>query len=176
MNAHTRPVFEDANGDITLTLGPWAFWQKVRLHGGPFDGYDPTENSLGVCVRAERVPKSADIRVPIHDFDVPRPADIWLVQEALQRAFGAALDGKDVYVGCMGGWGRTGLFLALCAKVAGEKDPVGFIRAHYTPKAVETAKQEAYVRDFDVAEVQAGILAYARKRWIRDVVFWWLPK
>jgi hypothetical protein len=174
MNAHARPTkFPEANGLITLPLGVWAFHQKVTLHGGPYDGYTEAFGTYGVCVRAEQTKgKAIDTWLPIHDFNVPEHAED--VQEALLETFEAALNGKDVYVGCMGGWGRTGLFLALCAKVAGVPDPVGFVRQNYTERAVETKTQKAYVDAFDVSQVRATVLSHARKRWIKDVVFWWI--
>ena len=41
----------------------------------------------------------------------------------------------------MGGWGRTGLFLALLAKVCGVENPVTYVRENYSPRAVETTDQ-----------------------------------
>ena len=87
-------------------------------------------------MRAERVPEyGVDIWVPIPDFQVPSERQLAQVENALERAFAAALDGKRVYVGCAGGYGRTGLFLALMAKVAGVKDPVAYVRLHYNSHA-----------------------------------------
>ena len=73
----------------------------------------------------------------------------------------------------MGGWGRTGLFLALIAKVCGEKDPVAYVREHYAPHAVETKDQQAYVESFDVAALQRWLFWRSWTiRWTK-ALFWW---
>src|SRR5690606_26734740 len=99
------------------------------------------------------------VLLPITDFSVPENAAD--TDDALVAAFKAGIDGRPVYVGCMGGWGRTGLFLALMAKVAGEKDPVGYVRRWYTPHAVETKQQKAYVENYDMSWVRPKVLRYA---------------
>jgi protein-tyrosine phosphatase len=109
-----------------------------------------------MCVRAEAVPASADAVLKIKDFDVPQITTD--VNNALEKTIWAALTGKDVFVGCMGGWGRTGLFLALIAKTLGVKDPVQFVRSNYTPHAVETKEQMAYVKEFDVKELRRWLI------------------
>lgn len=137
------------NGSMTINLGFKSLWQKVTIVGGPFafkpDGY------YGVCVRAEydnsELPMM-DAYIPIHDFDVPKPDQAQLVAATVRDCVLKSLSGKPVYVGCMGGWGRTGLFMSLIAKSLGVSDPVGFVRANYTPKAVETSAQQRYVDSF----------------------------
>ena len=54
-------------------------------------------------------------------------------------------------VGCLGGQGRTGLFLALLAKVWGIADPVKYVRRVYLRRAVETRDQEEWVADFEAS-------------------------
>ena len=151
MNMQTS-IPKGANGVLSLPLG-WrgAFFAPVIV-GGPFDNYEPTPGSMGVCVRAERVPPTANVRLAIKDFDVPQSTIA--VETALKQALGAALGGRQVYVGCMGGWGRTGLFLALLAKAAGVERPVDYVRQNYTVRAVETEQQYRYVDNFDVSNVQ----------------------
>ena len=99
-------------------------------------------HAFGVCVRAERAPSGRyNVHLPIHDFSVPSPDQQDEVELALRETLEALLDGKKVYVGCMGGWGRTGLFLALLAKVCGVEEPVTYVRENYSSRAVETAEQ-----------------------------------
>ncbi len=58
--------------------------------------------------------------------------------------------GQRVEIGCYGGHGRTGTALAclaiLCGQAPGEA--VGWVRAGYCERAVETDEQEAFVRNF----------------------------
>jgi hypothetical protein len=163
-----------ANGTMPIKMGFKGGYLSIEIIGGPFDNYRPGENGdIGICVRAERVPATANIWVPIRDFDVPKTKDLAQVEHALEWAIASALDGKRVYVGCQGGWGRTGLFLALIAKVCGLKDPVDYVRHTYTPRAVETKEQQAYVDDFDVTQLQRDLLYRAWGiRWAR-LWFWW---
>jgi hypothetical protein len=148
--------FDGANGLLPIDLGWAGGLQKFWIVGGPYDYYPGREDAFGVCVREERVPKNGyDVLLPIRDFSVPRDRDA--VKEALRKTIEAALDGKPVYVGCMGGWGRTGLFLALLAKACGEKDPIGYVRTHYTPRAVETLAQMEYVDKFDMTELRQWV-------------------
>ena len=162
------------NGTLPVRLGWAGGFQQFDVVGGPFDAFASVADhpdAFGVCVRAERAPKKLNLHLPIHDFSVPE--NDALVRETLRRTLRAALDGKNVYVGCMGGWGRTGLFLALLAKAAGEDDPVAYVRKHYTPRAVETDAQRRYVELFDVTELRQWLFwAGWAKKWT-DAIFWW---
>lgn len=151
------------NGSLPLHLGWRGAGMTILITGGPFDNFPGTKEAFGVCVRAEYAPKDKNVHLPIRDFEVP--ASSTETERALIRAFAAAISGDPVYVGCMGGWGRTGLFLALMAKVAGVPDPVGYVRKHYTPKAVETKDQQAYVDKFDPRYVQRAVrrLAWSKR-------------
>ena len=164
-----------AHGGLVFDLGFHGAFLHVGVIGGPFDNYRPGANAdVGICVRAERVPEyGVDIWVPIPDFQVPSERQLAQVENALERAFAAALDGKRVYVGCAGGYGRTGLFLALMAKVAGVKDPVAYVRLHYNSHAVETRDQQRYVNSFDVSRLQRWLCWRTwTHRW-SSLMFWW---
>jgi protein-tyrosine phosphatase len=81
------------------------------------------------------------------DFGLPaEPVDA-------RNAFAAALaraTAERVEVACLGGTGRTGTALACIAILDGVPvdEAVGYVRAHYRPRAVETSAQERFVRDF----------------------------
>lgn len=146
------------NGMLPLHLG-WLYGNHdFSITAGPY--LAKTDREFGVCLR-EEVPigMDADVHLPIADFSVPAVADLDEVNEAVFQTMHKAMLGREVYVGCMGGWGRTGMFLSLCAKVAGSKvhnwkdqlvvDPVAYVRAKYTNRAVETGEQEDYVEGYD---------------------------
>ncbi|CAA2141496.1 hypothetical protein [Hyphomicrobium sp. ghe19] len=147
-------------GTIVMPLGWRGGWRKVRITGGPFDGRPDGEDAFNVAVRAERVQAGdADVHLPIRDFSIPNSdADVAV---ALIQTMRAALQDKEVYVGCMGGYGRTGLFLALLAKTAGIEDPVEWVRDNYNGRAVETERQYDYIDDFDVSGVRRAVFGYA---------------
>ena len=70
--------------------------------------------------------------------------------------------GRRVHVGCIGGHGRTGIVLAaLTAVLTGESDPIGYVRTHYCPKAVESAEQV----DFLVKHYNAKKVAGSKHSW-----------
>jgi len=163
-----------ANGTLPLDLGWRGGFLGLRVTGGPFDNFRPGVNAnYGVCVRAERVPHTAHAKVAIHDFQVPKPSQKAEVDAALRQAFEQLLFGKRVWVGCMGGWGRTGLFLALMAKVAGVDNPVSYVREHYTPRAVETQEQMEYVYKFDVGELRQWLFWRGWTTRTMKTIFWW---
>jgi len=151
-----------------IDLGWKGAFHSLSFIGGPFDYFIKHRHDapalFGFCAR-DHDHEAADVTLPIRDFQTPEgtipPSE---VAQALTKALTAALRGQDVYVGCMGGWGRTGLVLALLVKATGvTDDPVAFVRAHYNPRAVETADQAEYVAGFDVAPVRRRLFVDAWK-------------
>jgi hypothetical protein len=167
-------LFDRANGMMPVSLGWFGAYATFNIHGGPFDKCPPPDKAFCVCVRAERATALyKDVWLPIDDFEVPENGR-GQVDLALRQTLEAALNGRDVYVGCMGGWGRTGLFLALLAKASGQADPVKYVRESYTPQAVETEAQRRFVADFDVDAVRSWMLARAWRIKVHKTLFWWV--
>ena len=162
-------VFSGANGTITFNPG-WRYaWQQFTIHGGPFPKYEASKsgNTFGVNLRAEaRHP--CDLHLPIKDFGNPDgPPE--KVAAAITLTIHAAMLGLHGYVGCAGGWGRTGLFLSLVAKALGEDAPVEFVRRTYGLNAVETRGQEQYVAHFDVEALRKEMRACAWRYRLRSL-------
>ncbi len=150
------------NGTLSIPLGLLGAYKTLSVVGGPWDAFPGKHEMFGVCVRAERVePGSYNAWLPIEDFSVPR--DVALVEDTLRQALRAGIRGREVYVGCMGGWGRTGLFLSLLAKAAGVPHPVDYVRKFYAKSAVETAMQKHFVETFDVSSLRWFI---AKEAWL----------
>ena len=81
---------------------------------------------------------------PIRDRGVPPNPEIF--QELVEWVAEQLLEGETVYVGCIGGHGRTGLFLAALVKtMTGNEDAITFVREHYCGKAVESAAQVSFL-------------------------------
>jgi hypothetical protein len=165
-------AIKGANGQLPISLG----WEGANcaftVTGGPYDKYPGPQNAFGVCVRAENAGNlHKDVWLKIKDFNVP--TDDLAVHAALRQTLSAALTGKDVYIGCQGGWGRTGLFLALLAKTCGVENPIMYVRQNYARTAVETPAQEKYVRDFDVTPTRIWLFWYAWTGRIGNAMFWW---
>lgn len=143
------------NGALTLPLGA----VTAEIIGGPYAYAAARPEVADFRVKlAPEVKGSSELVLPIKDFSTPDPAQahdavIWTLRQLMA--------GNRVYVGCMGGFGRTGLFLALLTKVAMEyerkfganddwayEDPVEYVRRHYVRQAVETKGQEDFVDQF----------------------------
>ncbi|MEU6380455.1 protein-tyrosine phosphatase family protein [Streptomyces sp. NPDC046909] len=81
--------------------------------------------------------------------DFRLPTDRTAARTALTEAWERAA-GERVEVACGGGRGRTGTALACLAVLDGvpAEEAVGYVRAHYDRRAVETPWQRRYVRRF----------------------------
>jgi len=85
--------------------------------------------------------------VPWRDFGLPADRDD--ARQAIEDAW-RRCPAERVEVACLGGRGRTGTALACVAILDGvpADDAVRYVRAHYSPHAVETMWQRRYVRRF----------------------------
>lgn len=156
---------DGAKGLMPINMGFWGAYRDFVINGGPYADY-PGKPVFGVCVRSEGIVKEFDIRVPIRDFNIPDDDDE--VELALKMTLIAAVGGMPIFVGCMGGIGRTGLFMALIAKTCGVRDPVAYVRKHYFSHAVETSDQKEYVKGFDVTRLQRWLFWYSWKQLFLD--------
>jgi hypothetical protein len=118
------------------------------IKAGPYAKRTP--NQFGVKMAAE-ITLPYDVSIPTEDYSIPN-RDV--LEIGLLKTYEAMLQGREVYVGCMGGIGRTGLFLAILAKVAGYKNPISYIRRNYNGSAVETNLQELYIHRFPVRKMR----------------------
>jgi hypothetical protein len=112
--------------------------------GGPFRSRPKDMPAIKLAVEIDA---SADLKLDIEDYNVPEQQAL---DEVLRKAVTMILHGEPMYAGCMGGKGRTGLFLAILAKAFGVRDPVAYVRRHYYSHAVETNGQNEFVRDYQI--------------------------
>lgn len=144
--------------------------RSIKIWGGPYREIpcadDGTPYPFGICVAAEIVHK-CDVKVHVHDFSIPngREAErIWI--NAAVAGIRAALRGRMVYVGCLGGVGRTGMMLATMAKISGCSDPVTHIREQYNGHAVETLEQMKFIRTLNVDAARSRLKRRRFYRWL----------
>lgn len=140
---------------FSLYLG----YRELKVSGGPYRNCPNTMK--GICLL--ETPVNTDTMAvwsPIADFSTPsRP-----MQHDVLTALLISITTGNVYVGCMGGRGRTGLFMALMTKTAmaytskqpespleyrETPDPVDYVRKHYLSEAVETREQAMFVDAFN---------------------------
>ena len=120
-----------------------------KMFGGSFFMAPSSEDYLTINLMAEN-PLPCNVYVPIRDFSVPSSP------KQLLGVFEYIHDSKNpVYVGCFGGKGRTGLFMACYLKYLGYDNPIEMVRSQYNPHAVETGEQEEFVRQFPVRSAPA---------------------
>lgn len=136
-----------------------------RCYGGRFRDFNPDERRLVGIKMAAEIDHPHDISIPTEDFSIPDEDDMI---GGLFSALENVNDGNDLYVGCMGGIGRTGLFMGCLAKVMiefhggeykGYTDPVSLVRGIYKGHAIETDEQQRFVRDFDTGALVSWLHA-----------------
>jgi len=143
MATWTRPRYQSKRLYMYLPFGN----AMVRIFGGPYR--DRPANLPGVKM-AEEIKAPCDVDIPTRDFDVP---DIRTMQWGIAKTLWLLRTRGDIYVGCMGGIGRTGLFMAVLTQVLEGKDgpdAIREVRRQYKTHAVETQQQQDYVADFPI--------------------------
>ena len=69
-------------------------------------------------------------------------------------------EGLKVHAGCIGGHGRTGMFLAALVSEFGEKDAFNYVRKNYCHRAVESQVQMDFLAsEYDVKPIVASKMA-----------------
>lgn len=165
----------ELNKGIPVKFGPIA----GTIYGGPFKNYVPrTRRLVGVKMAAE-IMHPHEISIPTEDFSVPSREDM---VAGMKEAIIALANGEDIYAGCMGGIGRTGLFMGCMVKLsidfnmsrAGDNDvvhtpdPVSVVRSGYKSHAIETAEQQSFVRTFpteQLVEFINDVIEFKAKEW-----------
>jgi hypothetical protein len=150
------------NGVLDLQFGG----QNYEITGGPY--HAKPDDAIGIKLAVE-IDEECHIDLPIADFDVPAQHEMEI---GVLRTIAMLLDfGGDyeLYAGCMGGRGRTGLLFACIVKVEQElnrrwwqrrKDPVERVRETYYMHAVETKDQQEFVEEFDAKSVAKFVKRY----------------
>lgn len=121
--------------------------QVVPVYGGPYRDKPPAVPGVKM---AEEIEAPCAVSIPTRDFSVPPIGTMML---GLCKALWVLRRNSEIYVGCMGGVGRTGLFMALLYRAVGGIDgeeAVTRVRNNYNVHAVETDQQKEYVKTFPI--------------------------
>lgn len=122
---------------------PFAQGKAFAVEGGPFDGFSGT--GFGLCLEVRSVQLgNASAVVDIPDYSIPDPVEL---DNALARFVDALYKGRSAYIGCMGGFGRTGTAMACLVAAFGVANPIEYVRSYYCKRAVETPEQKQFVLD-----------------------------
>ncbi len=107
--------------------------------------------------------KGVEFMYPIQDMGVP--SHLKEFQNMIAYLKEQVLAGKKVFIGCIGGHGRTGLVLAALVKsIANETDAVTYVRDHYCHRAVESSKQIRWLHDNFGIKTVTGSKAKSKQR------------
>lgn len=100
--------------------------------------------------------KQVQIVYPIKDMDVPQNLEQFT--NLLKYIEKELLAGKKVFVGCIGGHGRTGTVLAALVKqMTGNEDAITYVRENYCNKAVESKAQIEFLHtNFGIKKVESS--------------------
>ena len=138
-----------------LTIGKW------QIDGASFRQAEDSQAEFKIKLAPELMHK-ADYTVTIPDFGLPDPQDAANMVKAMKPY-------THVFMGCMGGIGRTGMMIGVVLmtyraqrrKTLGYRwnrllrrteaefspaDPVDWVRENFRPDAIETDAQEEFVR------------------------------
>lgn len=159
-----------AKGKFPLRLGNI----KADLVGGPYKLKPPCYYGIKM---AEEIDADCMVSIPTADFSTP---DTGRLIAGLYCGIALAQQQVPIWVGCMGGIGRTGLYFGALAKVMARYqkltkqrvtiDPVAYVRQTYYAHAVETPEQKNWVNNLDVdavAQWAVSISGYKPPWWRR---------
>lgn len=152
-NSHSFPEY--GNGHMVLPLRGKKFYV---VYGGPYRSRPTNTDTIGVKMAAE-IDRPVDVDIPTVDFSTPPKH---LLDAGLIKAVKYMVKGEVLYVGCMAGQGRTGLFLAILAKAFGIKNPVEYVRGHYYAHAVETPEQYNFISNYEIPQEVVRELRWAK--------------
>lgn len=153
---------------------------QAVIFGGPFRDFVPGTRRLKGIKMAVELDLKCDVSVPTEDYGVPTQ---WSMDSGLIYACSFILKGNDVYAGCMGGSGRTGLFMGCLVKCLNDYalttgapvitplDPVAYVRITYKGHAIETPEQEAYVRNYDSTCVLEWLTDYHDRLGVTEIKY-----
>ncbi|UOX39990.1 putative protein-tyrosine phosphatase [Vibrio phage V-YDF132] len=120
-----------------------------RVYGGSFLSFPVNRDIYGVKLAPE-IQKKHDLDFPIQDFSTPKIHDLVMKVETIIEA---GIDHCEVYIGCMGGYGRTGTVISavvMGATGCTAEEAVTLVRRYIHPHCVETEGQLGLLAQFEV--------------------------
>ena len=106
---------------------------------GDADVYIGFDHGMKFTARHWPWKKGAEVLFSVPDMGVPKQPDEFKKLVAWTKKQVEA--GLKVHCGCVGGHGRTGMFMAALVSAFGEPDAIAYVRKNYCDKAVESSAQ-----------------------------------
>lgn len=109
------------------------------------DVYIGFDNGMTYTQRAFPWVEGVEFLYHIQDMGVPQ--NVQTFKKLVEWVAVQLTANKKVHVGCIGGHGRTGMFLAALVKhVTGREDAIRYVRENYCKKAVESHAQVQFLQ------------------------------
>ncbi|ANO57608.1 hypothetical protein [Vibrio phage vB_VhaS-a] len=127
-----------AHGSVTLLMGK----KTVTLYGGSYFSAELIEGVQRVKL-AQELDRPYEHKIDIQDFGTPKTEDILELAEFIRHN-----DHSVYYIGCFGGYGRTGTVIAALLIVLrgfSARYAIDHVRANISPRCIETLDQSEFL-------------------------------
>lgn len=127
-----------------------------RVPSGDYDVFVGLDVGYSKTKRYYPWEKGVEFLYRVPDMGVPK--SLASFKKMLGYLEKAILNRENVFIGCIGGHGRTGLVLAaLVAKMTGNMKAVPYVRKNYCKKAVESEEQIEWLhKNFGIKKVKSS--------------------
>lgn len=124
------------------------------------DVYIGFDSSMQLTSRSWPWTPQHEVYFPITDMSVPKHVGDF--KKLLDWTRVQLEAGRKVHCGCIGGHGRTGMFLSALVSLYGEADAITYVRKNYCHKAVESTTQVDFLhKHFGIVKAQGTKSSYA---------------
>lgn len=123
-----------AHGSVTMLISG----RNITLYGGAYLNSISVKGAQLVKLAAE-IDLDYDHKIDIEDFSPPKPEDVLELAQTIRNSK------HDVYyIGCLGGYGRTGTVIAallILLRGYSSEYAIKSVRSHISPRCIETVEQ-----------------------------------
>ena len=135
---HTHPALKLPGTDLVVYGGSCS--SPVAPDADVYIGFDSSMTFTG---RQWPWKQGDEFLFKITDMSVPTKPDEF--KKMVAWAKGEIDAGCKLHAGCIGGHGRTGMFLSALVSLYGEADAIAYVRTNYCKRAVESSEQVKFL-------------------------------
>lgn len=157
----------DSHPPLPIVMGG----KTYLIYGGSC--IHPKEKDMDVFIGLDSGMSRTSRQYPWHEgveflypiIDRKTPSNLPEFKKMLDFITESLVDGKKVFVGCIGGHGRTGIVLsALVQLMSQNEDAITYVRENYCKKVVETKEQVDWLHEhFGIKKVQGAKEGFSSK-------------